>query len=67
MDILISMKKDTDAINYVKAVKRAGGTAHAVYLPEPDLRYDGLILAGGGDVEPSLYGQKNHRSDDIDL
>ena len=66
MDILISVGKRANPDNYVKAVERAGGTAHAAYLPEFDLRYDGLILAGGGDMEPSLYGQENRLSDSID-
>lgn len=67
MDILISVGKYANPENYVRAVERAGGTAHAAYLPEFDLRYDGLILAGGGDVEPSLYGQENHLSNSIDM
>ena len=67
MKILISIGKSADPANYVRAVEQAGGIAHAAYLPEPDLNYDGLILAGGGDVEPILYGQKNCGSDNIDL
>lgn len=67
MDILISIGEHANPENYVKAVERAGGTAHAAYLPDPDLRYDALILAGGGDMEPSLYGQENHLSEGIDL
>jgi putative glutamine amidotransferase len=52
-------------MNYVQAVQRAGGLA--VLLP-PDERIvedpeeilsliDGLILAGGADIDPSSYGQ----------
>lgn len=67
MDILISVGKYANPENYVRAVERAGGTAHAAYLPEFDLRYDGLILAGGGDMEPFLYGQENHLSNSIDM
>ena len=53
-------------MNYVQAVQRAGGTA--VLLPpderlveEPDevlAMLDGLILAGGADIDPSSYGQQ---------
>lgn len=67
MKILISVGKNADPANYVRAVERAGGIAFAACLPKPDLSYDGLILAGGGDMEPSLYGQKNCGSDSIDL
>lgn len=67
MDILISVGRSANSENYVKAVERAGGVAHAAYLPEFDLCYDGLILAGGGDMEPSLYGQENCLSDSIDV
>lgn len=67
MDILISIEKNTDPSNYVQAVERAGGKAHAAYLPKPNLSFDGLILAGGGDVEPSLFGQKNCGSENIDF
>lgn len=49
--------------NYVDAVRAAGGRASLV-LPGDDRtpselldRYDGLLLVGGGDVEPSRYGQ----------
>lgn len=66
MDVLISIGKDADPTNYIRAVERASGRATAVYLPRPGLRFDVLILAGGGDVEPSLYGQKNCGSTHID-
>ncbi|MGZ5351875.1 MAG: gamma-glutamyl-gamma-aminobutyrate hydrolase family protein [Actinomycetota bacterium] len=49
--------------NYVDAVRRAGGRPTLV-LPGDDRpavelldRYQGLLLVGGGDVEPSRYGQ----------
>src|ERR1700737_1180619 len=54
--------------NYVEAVRRAGG--FAVLLP-PDPRLaerpdealellDGLVLAGGADIDPAAYGQEAH-------
>lgn len=67
MNILISIGGTADPFNYVRAVEHAGGRAYAAYLPEKDLSFDGLILAGGGDVEPSLFGQKNCGSAGIDL
>jgi len=54
--------------NYVDAVQRAGGLAllippdpHAVEDPDEVLdRIDGLILAGGADLDPSTYGAAAH-------
>ncbi|HEU5160239.1 MAG TPA: gamma-glutamyl-gamma-aminobutyrate hydrolase family protein [Streptosporangiaceae bacterium] len=51
---------------YVSAVERAGGVP--VLLPPASTRsakaavhaLDGIVLAGGGDVEPGLYGAKRH-------
>jgi putative glutamine amidotransferase len=46
---------------YVEAVTKAGG--RAVLLPPDDLdadvlgRLDGLVLSGGADVDPDLYGE----------
>jgi putative glutamine amidotransferase len=56
------------ARNYVEAVQRAGG--FALMLP-PDARLvedpgealdliDGLLLAGGADIDPRTYGQEAH-------
>ena len=55
-----------DAANYAAAVEAAGGRAEARYLPEPDLSYDGLLLAGGDDIEPALFGQADQGSRGID-
>lgn len=55
-----------DAVHYLSALAAAGGRGEARYLPEPDLSYDGLLLAGGGDMDPTLFGQKNTASRGID-
>ncbi len=51
--------------NYVKAVRDAGGIP--LLLPPGDLhpcillsKIDGLILAGGGDIEPQIYNGSDH-------
>jgi putative glutamine amidotransferase len=53
---------------YVRAVQRAGGLAlslppdeHAISDPDEILDLlDGLILAGGADIDPSSYGEAAH-------
>lgn len=53
---------------YVHALRRSG--ARPVLLPAPDPddaetllgQFDALLLAGGGDVEPSRYGETMHPS-----
>ncbi len=54
---------------YLKAIVQAGGIPFLIplNLPKPALRRlydlsDGLLLTGGGDVEPTLYGAAAHRT-----
>lgn len=54
-------------INYERAVSAAGGAPYSYYAPLFDHRFDGLLLAGGGDVLPTFYGQENHACFDMDL
>lgn len=67
MKLLISADKTADPILYIQAAEQAGGAPHAAYLPKFDPIFDGLILTGGGDITPSLFGQKNCGSRNIDL
>ena len=53
-------------IEYVEAVKTAGGEPTLLYAPALDLSYDGLLLCGGSDVDPSRYGEENTASVEID-
>ena len=55
-----------DAGNYLTATQAAGGIGEARSLPAPDLGYDGLLLSGGEDVDPALFGQENRGSKGID-
>ena len=45
--------------NYCAAVRSQGGVPRAAYAPEPDLTCAGLILCGGGDLDPALFFQEN--------
>ncbi|MCD6368401.1 MAG: gamma-glutamyl-gamma-aminobutyrate hydrolase family protein [Thermoproteales archaeon] len=53
------------SLDYIKAVKKAGGIP-IVLPPEPDFIddlidiVDGVLITGGGDIDPWLYGEKPH-------
>ena len=52
---------------YREALERAGAEVLELY-PEDQLpvEFDGLLLAGGGDIDPVRYGEANTSSDNID-
>lgn len=60
MRILVAGKNNQT--NYVNAVNGVGAEAVPLDLPEPDTNYDGLILCGGGDVDPAYYGEEMNGS-----
>jgi putative glutamine amidotransferase len=45
---------------YVDALRRAGGEPFAIQRVEELADADGLVLTGGGDVDPARYGQRPH-------
>lgn len=52
-------------VEYVAAVRRAGALPWLIAPGEPRLdellpRLDGLVLSGGGDVDPERYGGRSH-------
>lgn len=52
---------------YVSAVRRAGGIPMLIPPGESQLillldRLDGLLLTGGGDIDPALYGGSRHEA-----
>jgi putative glutamine amidotransferase len=56
-------------LSYVRAVERAGGRALVVPPSDDGLNetldaLDGLILSGGGDLDPELYGADAHPETD---
>ncbi|MCM1135369.1 MAG: gamma-glutamyl-gamma-aminobutyrate hydrolase family protein [Clostridium sp.] len=44
-------------INYERAVRRLGAEAETSLHVPNTCAYDGLILPGGGDIDPKLFGQ----------
>jgi putative glutamine amidotransferase len=62
---LIAIGQNRKMEDYLESVRRAGGEAIEVVVggepPEEILaRVDGLMLTGGGDVDPKLYGEVPH-------
>ena len=47
---------------YIKAVEEAGGSAEIIMpganIVKASLKYDGLIIPGGDDIDPVLYNEK---------
>ena len=52
--------------HYCQALSQLGACSFAGYAPEPDLRCDGLVLCGGGDLESTLFGQEDRGSNPPD-
>jgi putative glutamine amidotransferase len=62
---LIAIGQNRKMEDYLESVRRAGGEPVEVVVggEAPDLilsRVDGLMLTGGGDVDPKLYGETPH-------
>ena len=60
-------EKCTLNMEYARAVEKSGGlpfvlplTADEKQLDKYIERADGLLLSGGGDVDPSFYGEERH-------
>lgn len=64
--ILIS-GNGSDCRNYIGAVTAAGGQPVVEFRPSFSPDYDGLLLTGGGDIDPSLFSAANEGSTHIDL
>ena len=54
-------------INYIQAVRLAGGVPIPGYAPQPDPSCRALLLCGGGDLAPQWFGQENRGSHPPDL
>lgn len=64
--ILISRSPESSGL-YEAAVEKAGGEPMSFHCPDPEMDFDALILAGGGDVEPAVFMEPNRGSYDIDF
>ena len=63
----ILLSEPLPAENYVEVVEALGAIADLRAYPEVNTDYDGLLLCGGGDIDPARFGQENKGSDRIDL
>lgn len=64
---LIAIAQNRRMSDYVESVRRAGGEPVEVAAggesPEQIVaRFDGIMLTGGGDVDPTLYGETPHET-----
>lgn len=53
--------------NYELAVRRAGGRPLSCYCPSVQIPAEGLLLCGGGDIDPTFLGEPNGGAREIDL
>ena len=53
---------DTGSENFINAFQTLGADAVAVLDENCFDSYDGLVLPGGADIDPSLFGEENHGS-----
>ncbi len=51
---------------YIQAVTKAGAEVVCSFDPEDSRSCDALLLSGGADINPKLYGEENTASVDID-
>ena len=64
MDEAVDPELTTAQSKYLESLARAGAEVHWVELSDPDaavaeaLTCDGLLLPGGGDMDPAFYGQE---------
>ncbi len=64
-NLLLSTSYDA-ARNYIEAFSYHGFESFGGYLPK-DTGFDALVLCGGGDIDPSFYGEENQGSAPADL
>lgn len=55
----------SDVANYLNALKHLGARGAVLYGINDASEYDGLLLPGGWDADPALYGQPNHACEGV--
>lgn len=65
--ILLSLAA-SNPITYGCAIRFAGGIPVGGYLPDCEIPvdFDGLLLGGGGDLDPAWYGEENRACHELD-
>lgn len=66
MKKILLTRGEADPVNYIQALERAGAEVTVARPGMNFAEFDGLLLSGGGDVNPLLYGQPNRECDRID-
>ncbi len=63
---LIGITRCSKLSDYLSSVEQAGGDARVLEFDEDPARVlegiDGLVLTGGGDIDPAIYGERRHPS-----
>ena len=61
MRIVLTMEEGVEGVDYHASLARAGFAPEEVVVRRPGeaapIAFDGLVLSGGGDVAPDLYGE----------
>ncbi|MCI6553067.1 MAG: gamma-glutamyl-gamma-aminobutyrate hydrolase family protein [Lachnospiraceae bacterium] len=64
---IIIIGRSRDTVNYEKALQRMGAACLTTMNLGCLSGFDGLLLPGGGDIAPALFGQRNRGSRNIDV
>jgi len=67
MSVKLLLSGKLNEKDYLAAVRESGAEADFFYCPKVDLSYDGLILCGGCDLDPRLYGEEMKGSEEVDV
>ena len=64
--IALPVQPGANIANYLRALKHLGAEGAVIHDIGDAAGYDGLLLPGGWDADPALYGQENRGSMGID-
>ena len=66
MKVRLLLSQPLEGQNYIDAFGKCGAEVDLQPYPEVCTDYDGLVLCGGGDIDPSRFGCENNGSIRID-